>query len=174
MEKKYGMKKIVLIGPESTGKTTLAKALAKHYDCNYVPEYARQYIHDLNRPYQKEDIVTIAKKQIELEETKEKKEPFLFLDTDLIVCKIWSKFKYGECHPWILKQINQRTYHHYLLCNIDLPWQADSQRENPNDRQELFSIYLKEMIKYKKSYSIIKGTENQRLQNAIKILESLS
>ena len=110
------MKKIVLIGPESTGKTTLAKALAKHYDCNYVPEYARQYINDLNRPYQKEDIVTIAKKQIELEETKEKKEPFLFLDTDLIVCKIWSKFKYGECHPWILN--NEHTIITFFAISI--------------------------------------------------------
>jgi NadR type nicotinamide-nucleotide adenylyltransferase len=169
VEKENGMKKIVVIGPESTGKTTLTKALAKHFECDYIEEYARKFIDKLDRPYQKEDILTIAQKQIELEESQKTNQPYLFLDTDLIVCKVWSQYKYGNCHPWILQQIKTRKYHHYLLCDIDLEWQADTQRENPNNRKELFELYKKELIESGKSFSIIRGRE--RLEQAIANME---
>tara|TARA_B110000003_G_scaffold2652_2_gene2788 strand:- start:20425 stop:20937 length:513 start_codon:yes stop_codon:yes gene_type:complete len=165
VEKENGMKKIVVIGPESTGKTTLTKALAKHFECDYIEEYAREFIDKLDRPYQEEDILTIAQKQIELEESQKTNHPYLFLDTDLIVCKVWSQYKYGNCHPWILQQIKTREYHHYLLCDIDLEWQADTQRENPNNRKELFELYKKELIESGKSFSIISGRD--RLEQAI-------
>lgn len=163
MEKKNRMKKIVIIGPESTGKTTLTKSLAKHYNCPFVTEYAREYIDNLNRPYVEDDILKIAKKQIELEDKKHGK--YLFLDTNLIVCKVWSQYKYGRCHPWIIEQIKKREYHHYLLCDIDLKWEKDHQRENPNNREELFEIYKNELSKSESSFTIISG-EN-RIQQAI-------
>jgi NadR type nicotinamide-nucleotide adenylyltransferase len=172
MEKENGMKKIVVIGPESTGKTTLTKALAKHFKCEYVEEYAREYIEKLDRPYQKIDILTIAKKQIELEEKKKENKAFLFLDTNLIVCKVWSQYKYGSCHSWILEQIKKREYHHYLLCDIDIEWEADSQREHPNNRKELFEIYKKELSDLGKSFSVVSGRKNERLLNAISNLSS--
>ena len=163
MEKKNRMKKIVIIGPESTGKTTLTKSLAKHYNCPFVTEYAREYIDNLNRPYVEDDILKIAKKQIELEDKKHGK--YLFLDTNLIVCKVWSQYKHGRCHPWIIEQIKKREYHHYLLCDIDLKLEKDHQRENPNNREELFEIYKNELNKSESSFTIISG-EN-RLQQAI-------
>lgn len=171
MEKENGVKKIVIIGPESTGKTTLTNALAKHFNCPSVNEYAREYIDKLNRSYKEEDILTIAQKQIELEDKEQA--PYLFIDTDLIVCKVWSEYKYGRCHPWILKQIKNRKYHHYLLCDIDLEWEQDPQRENPNDREKLFEIYKEELNKLNKSYSIVSGEKKDRLFNAIKNLSFL-
>lgn len=157
------MKKIVVIGPESTGKTTLTNALAKHFKCPAIPEYAREFIDNLDREYNEADILKIAQKQVELEDEIEGE--YIFLDTNLIVCKVWSQYKYGHCHPWILDQISKREYYHYLLCDIDLPWEKDNQRENPNNREELFQIYKSELIMLGKSFSIISG--KNRLQQAI-------
>lgn len=164
------MKKVVIIGPECTGKSTLTKTLAKHFKVPYVNEYAREYINQLDRMYVESDILTIAKGQIQLEDSHSANSHFLFLDTDLLVCKVWSEFKYGRCHPWILEQIERRHYDHYLLCDIDLPWQADGQREHPNHRQELFEIYQNELKNYTKSYSIVSGSD--RFKFSLNLLQS--
>jgi NadR type nicotinamide-nucleotide adenylyltransferase len=163
------MKKVVIIGPECCGKTTLTHELAKYFNAPFVEEYARKYIDKLKRPYTQEDILEIAKKQIELENAVKTDSNYLFCDTDLIVCKVWSKFKYGNCHPWILQEIALRDYDYYLLCDIDLAWQNDGQREHPKHRQELLDIYKKELTNYKKPYSIIRG--KNRLDSAINILD---
>ena len=164
------MKKVVIIGPECTGKSTLTQALAKHFKASFINEYAREYIDQLGRDYNELDILTIAKGQIQLEDSHATKSNLLFLDTDLIVCKVWSEFKYGRCHPWIVEQIEQRHYDHYLLCDIDLPWQNDSQREHPNHRRELFDIYQNELKKYNKSYSIVSGLD--RFKFSLNLLQS--
>lgn len=167
------MKKVVVIGPECTGKSSLTKALGQHYNTAIVEECAREYIDHLERSYTQDDILNIAKKQITLENTAKKPQgDYLFCDTDLIVCKVWSEFKYGNCHPWILEQIQNRYYDYYLLCDIDLPWQEDQQREHPNHRQELFDIYEGELNKLNKPYSIIRG--QNRLESAIEILDYLN
>ena len=164
------MKKVVIIGPECTGKSTLTQALAKHFKASFINEYAREYIDQLERDYNELDILTIAKGQIQLEDSHSTNSNFLFLDTDLLVCKVWSEFKYGRCHPWIVEQIEQRHYDHYLLCNIDLPWHDDGQREHPNHRRELFDIYQNELKKYNKSYSIISGPD--RFKFSLNLLQS--
>ena len=165
------MKKIVIIGPECTGKSTLTKALANHFNSPYIREYAREYIDSLNRNYHRDDILTIAQKQIELEDNIKPNSKYLFFDTDLIVCKVWSEFKYGQCHPWILEQIEKRHYDHYLLCDINIPWINDRLREHPNHRKELFDIYTKELTDLNKSFSVISG--EHRLQDSIDFLLSL-
>ena len=166
------MKKIVIIGPECTGKSSLTQALSKHFNAPYVEEYAREYISNLERPYTQNDILEIAKRQLALEDTIKTHSDFLFCDTDLIVCKVWSEFKYGNCHPWILEQIQSRHYDYYLLCDIDLPWQNDGQREHPNNRQELLDIYKKELKNLNKAFSVVRG--DQRVYSAINFLQTLS
>lgn len=165
------MKKIVIIGPECTGKSTLTKALANHFNSPYIREYAREHIDSLDRNYQRDDILTIAQKHIELEDNIKPNSKYLFLDTDLIACKVWSEFKYGQCHPWILEQIEKLYYDHYLLCDIDIPWINDGLREHPNHRKELFDIYTKELTDLNKSFSVISG--EHRLQDSIDFLLSL-
>lgn len=165
------MKKIVIIGPESTGKTTLARQLSEHIGCPMVEEYARAYIDGLNRPYQKEDLLEIARGQLKLEDQfNNSNARYLFCDTDLRVIKIWSNLKYHDVHPWILYQIRQRQYHKYLLMDIDLPWHPDPQREHPHSRQRLFDIYREELESSVVPFTIISGTGHQRLQNALKVL----
>jgi NadR type nicotinamide-nucleotide adenylyltransferase len=167
--------KIAITGPESTGKSVLAEQLARHYKTTWVPEFARSFIDGLNRPYVAGDIVTIAKGQAASE--KQHEEPatgLLFCDTELIVTKIWSEFKYGFCDPWILKNISESNYLLYLLCDIDLPWMEDPQREHPHLREQLFRLYEKELTVRNLPFRIVTGIGGVRLENAIHFVEEFT
>ena len=162
------MIKIVLTGPESSGKTTLGRQLADHFQTNYVSEYARQYLNGIERDYEKKDLIEIAKKQIESESILDPhSNHLLFCDTDLITIKVWSDYKYKETAPWILQQIDRRYYDLYLLCVPDIPWEEDPQRENPDDRDALFEIYKNTLLEYNKNFVEIKGSFEERLNTAI-------
>ncbi|MCF8332336.1 MAG: ATP-binding protein [Bacteroidales bacterium] len=166
------MKRIVITGPESTGKSWLAKNLAKHYQTIWVPEYARDYIAHLNRPYQQHDILTIAQQQLKNEEKMlTKADRYLFADTSVLVAKIWSDFVFGQCDPWIEQKIDEHRYDLYLLCYIDTPWEYDPQREHPHARGELFQLYKQELLSRNLPYKIITGIHQNRLENAIKAID---
>ncbi|MCX6268403.1 MAG: ATP-binding protein [Bacteroidetes bacterium] len=166
--------RIAVTGPESTGKSMLAEQLAAHYRTVWVPEYARQYLELLGKPYEEHDILLIAQGQL-LAETSllAQADKYLFCDTELLVTKIWSEVKYNRCDPWILKTIETHTYDLYLLCDIDLPWQYDPLREHPDHRQFLFDLYQNELINRKFSFRVVRGAGSVRLENAIQIIESL-
>jgi NadR type nicotinamide-nucleotide adenylyltransferase len=177
MEKTIDSKiiRVAIVGPESTGKSTLAELLAKHYHTVFVPEYAREYLDEIKRPYTLEDIVVISKKQMQLEdELAHKANNILICDTNLLVTKIWAEHKYGKCPAWIEAQYKQRHYNLYLLCNTDIPWQPDPQREHPHLREELFAIYKTELGKQPAPYSIITGLGDARLKNAVEAIEHFS
>jgi NadR type nicotinamide-nucleotide adenylyltransferase len=164
--------RIAITGPESTGKSELAQKLAQHYHTLWVPEYAREYINQLNRPYTFADILTIAKRQVALEkEMLNKSNRILFSDTELIVCKIWCEYKFEKCHSWILKNLEKQSYDLYLLMDIDLSWQPDPQREHPDKRVELFNLYLDELISRNCSFEIVSGSGEQRFINALNIIK---
>jgi NadR type nicotinamide-nucleotide adenylyltransferase len=183
------LKKVVIIGPESTGKSTLCKQLAAHYKTLWCPEFARKYLLEHGMDYTYDDLLTIAKGQIELEEQYEKamgnrqlaKESsshlplptphsLLFIDTDMWVMKIWCEFVFGKCHQFILDQIAARKYDLYLLCNIDLPWIKDELREYPDleIRKQLYNIYKHGMMNQSTPWVDISGSHEERLQEAIK------
>ncbi|HNQ83228.1 MAG TPA: ATP-binding protein [Bacteroidales bacterium] len=162
------MYRISITGPESTGKSALAKELAAHFGTVWVPEYAREYLEKLGRRYEFEDIAIIAIGQLEQENRMAAKaDQIVFCDTDMLVCKIWSEFRYGHCDAWLQKIVRSHVYDLYLLCDIDLPWEEDPLRENPKERQELFDIYLRELQKMNANFGIVTGTGDQRLRNAI-------
>ncbi len=168
------MKRIAITGPESTGKSFLAKQLANRYNASLVEEYAREYLEKLNRPYSINDIVEIGKGQMKLEEAVAKTEKnILICDTELSVIKIWCEFNYNDCPDWVEENINKYTYDLYLLCNIDIPWQEDPMREHPDKRKELFEIYHKELSSRNTNFRIIEGSEVNRLENAVKFIDEL-
>lgn len=164
----------MIIGPESTGKTTLAKQLADRFGTTWVPEYAREYIDALDRPYKKADLLEIAKVQLEREEQAMSKAKYiLFCDTNLWVIKVWSEYKYGSCHPWVEQQIEQRSYDYYFLTYTDIPWLTDPQREHPQEREALFQIYQQHLGSQPTPFQIIKGNQEQRLQQAIALIDTI-
>lgn len=160
--------KVAITGPESTGKSTIAKALAAHFHTSWVPEYARDYIKKLDNSYRKEDLLKIAAGQLALEgeQAKSANSP-LFCDTDLLVIKIWYEYKYGVVDPFIIEQYQQTHYDLYLLMDIDLPWHYDPQREHPEKRRFFFEWFERELIRKKANYVIVHGSHEERLQNAI-------
>ncbi|MEC7646561.1 MAG: ATP-binding protein [Bacteroidota bacterium] len=155
------MLKIIVTGPESSGKTTLSKALSKHFKISYSHEYARKYLKKLTQDYTQEDLLEIAQRQLASEKNT------TLLDTDLITIKIWSNYKYGNCNKWILHQIQKQKYEKrfYLLCKPDIAWEPDTLRENPENRMELFKLYKKELENLNHKYYIIEG--KNRVKNAI-------
>jgi nicotinamide riboside kinase len=150
--------KIIITGPESSGKTTLCEQLSNHLNIPFAKEFARSYIDNLDRIYITGDLLSIAKEQLKSELNSQ------LLDTDLITIKIWSEYKYGRCDKWILDQIEkQKTEKRfYLLCKPDINWQADKQRENPNDREELFEIYKQELESLGHIYFVVKGKDREQ------------
>ena len=167
------LKKIAVIGPESTGKSELCQQLAAHYQTEWVPEFARFYLDRLNRPYEQHDLKAIAEGQLTWEDDKASyARDFLFCDTNLIVIKIWSDHKYGNTDPWIEEQLALRQYDYYLLNNIDLPWRPDPQREHPQLRKHFFDTYQGYLDQYHLPFSIVSGIEEDRKKSAISALES--
>ena len=123
------MKKIAIVGPESSGKSTLAQELMLRARAWYVSEVAREYIDNLERPYGEADLLEIAHAQARNEEMVSSEfKGLMVCDTDLITIRIWSEEKFGRCHPWILEQSEKRHYDHWLLCMPDIPWEPDPQR----------------------------------------------
>ena len=176
------IKKIAVIGPESSGKSTLCEALSKHYRTSWCPEYARTYLLEKGTRYQYEDLLPIAKGQIMLEEEylhsilNQSSSPLLFIDTDMYVMKVWSEFVFGQCHKFILDQIVSRQYDAYLLCKPDVLWVQDALREYPDEgtRQTLYHYYKDLMMHQHTSWIEIDGLYNERIHKAIGFVDWLS
>ena len=171
--------RIVLYGPESSGKTTLAKALAKQFQTTWVPEFARNYLQEKwdqkKEVCSLEDLIIIAKGQINQENNLiEDANKFLFCDTNVLITKAWSETHFnGYCAPEIQYWVDTFKYDHYFLTDIDVPWEADDLRDRPNNRKQMLD-YFENILKNKKaSYTLLKGNLNLRLEKAKVILETL-
>ena len=168
------MIKVAIIGAESTGKTVLSQSLAQHYNACLVPEYARQYLTNLDREYDQADLLDIAKGQVNaINECVLAYKEILFSDTDLNVIKVWSEYKYGNCDPWILHQIELQNFDFYLLTDFDIPYEEDPLRENPDDRGYFFNVYQNLLKEKGLPFAVISGSKDHRLQLAIKHINPL-
>ncbi|MEO6584135.1 MAG: ATP-binding protein [Ferruginibacter sp.] len=179
------LKKIVVLGPESTGKSTLCQQLAGHYNTTWVPEFARHYLQTNGIAYTLSDLSLIAQGQLQSEDEVigriEKKFPKnkpgfqpVFIDTDMYVMKVWSEFAFNACDNKILNAIANRTYHLYLLCNPDLPWQKDNLREYPDlqTREKLYHYYKDVLLNQPLPFVEIKGKYQERLHIAINAVDA--
>lgn len=166
------MYKIAITGPESTGKSSLAEALASHYNTLWVPEFAREYLAEIDRDYNPEDIIAIAKGQYNSEiQTAKNAHKIIFCDTEFIVLKIWLKYRFDITSEWIEDKVKNHRYDLYLLMDIDIEWVFDPLREHPEKREYFFDLFKSELQKNQLNYRIISGTGIQRNQNAINAID---
>jgi len=171
------MKKIVIIGPESTGKSTLCEQLAAHYNTVWCPEFAREYLVQNGTNYSYDDLLKIAMGQLQLEDNMLlNANGYFFIDTDMYVMKVWCEVVFQDCHTWILKQAAARSYDLYLLCNVDLPWVEDELREYPDlaMRQRLYKMYKDIMVNSGTRWVDISGSYSERLQTAITAIDTIT
>ena len=163
--------RVAITGPESTGKTTLAKSLAERYNTVWVPEYARSYLEKLGRPYEEEDLVKIAEGQIASDKSLETKaNRILFCDTEMLVLKIWSEYRYKRCDRRILSLLKAQRYDLYFLTAPDMPWEPDPLRENSSDRAYLFHLYKIFFAVSRLHYRILTGSQSDRTEQAVEII----
>ena len=178
-QRKTNCKRIVIYGPESTGKTTLACDLANHYKTNWVPEYAREYLQrkwDLHKEKcNLDDLINIALCQIKKENKMiPKSRKFIFCDTNVLVTKVWSEMYFkGYCPAQIKNILKSVRYDYYFLTNIDVPWVKDDLRDRPNNREEMFNYFKKQLDINKIQYSVVSGDNQERLKRASLILDKI-
>jgi NadR type nicotinamide-nucleotide adenylyltransferase len=165
--------KIAITGPESTGKTQLSRQLATYFEGLCIPEYARSYVESLSRPYTYLDVLHIAGKQIkEIEDSHTRNDNYVFLDTELIITRVWLEVVYSFSPEWLNTALSNSKIDLYLLCNLDIPWIEDNIRENGGEmREKLFHIYKQLIETNGFRYRIVTGTGNLRFKNALSAIE---
>ena len=169
---KSEIKKIAVVGPESTGKSTMSAYLAEHYHTVWVPEYAREYCEKLTEPPTWQDEINMFEGQLALEkELLPKANHILICDTTFITVKIWSDQIFGKSPQQVLDQLPNHKYDLYLLLNIDMPWQEDPLRDFPHMREHFMAVWYKELDALNANYVLITGTGETRYQNAVKAID---
>lgn len=192
------IKKIVVIGPESTGKSTLCSLLASHYNTVWCREYAREFLLNHGTDYTYEDLLTIARGQLLLQDatvqhvanstwltvqkalgnnvaSANNSAPLIFIDTDMYVMKVWCEYVFGKCHQFILDEIIKQKYDLYLLCKPDIAWVKDELREYPDEkiRVELYHMYKDVLINQEVPWTEVSGDYEQRLRMAVKAVDNM-
>jgi nicotinamide riboside kinase len=164
---------ISIVGPESSGKTSLAEALALHFDAPWLPEYAREYLE--GRPdYVEDDLEAIAREQVSREQGIMEENPELvILDTDLVVIAIWWAEVFGHVPDWVSHHLENQAPRSYLLVHPDLPWEPDPLRVSPHDRDRLFGLYQSFLRKEGFSVAEVSGQGEARVARALSALSEI-
>ena len=165
------MLRIAITGPESSGKTTLAKALSEHYNISFVPEFARTYLEKTEGKYKQLDLDIIAQGQLKSIISAE--DTIVISDTDFSVLEIWSQYKYKNTSELINKLVQKDLFDLHILCSPDIPWEADLLRENPNSRDLLFKLYSKSLNSNNKNFIVVNGSAKNRLEKSIQAVDPL-
>ncbi len=162
-------RKIAVVGPESTGKSTMANYLAKELGTVCVPEYARYYCKNLNNQYTLQYETNMFYGQVALEEalTASANNGLMVCDTTILTVKIWSDHLFGYTPEEVTEEIRSRKYDLYLLMDIDLPWEDDPLRDFPTERAHFMQVWKEELKALQAEYVIISGLEEARLQNGL-------
>lgn len=164
--------KIAVVGPESTGKSTMSAYLAKHYHTVWVPEYARDYCAKLTAPCTWQDEINMFYGQMDLEtEMLPLANEILICDTTFITVKIWSDYTFGRTPQEVLDELPKHPYDFYLLLNIDLPWEEDPLRDFPHMREHFMEVWIKELKALNARYVLISGTGDDRYKNAVRAID---
>lgn len=159
------MIRVAITGPESSGKTTLCRSLSEHLNVSFVPEFARSYLEKTNGEYDQPDLDKIAMGQ--LERVNSSNSEVVISDSDFSVLEIWSQYKYGSVSTSIQELVKQDLFDLHILCTPDIPWEEDSLRENPNNREQLFELYKDSLSNYGKNFIVVSGSHEGRFEKSL-------
>ena len=167
--------KIAFVGPESTGKTTLASQLAEEFNTNWIPEFARDYLQEKWDLKQEicviEDLIPIAIGQTQLEnEALKNANKILFCDTNVLVTKVFSDIYYNSCDTIIAKAAKKHKYDLIFLTDVDVPWEKDDLRDKPEDRAASIVVFEQALVEFDKPFIKLSGNKEERLEKASKIV----
>ena len=165
------MLRIAITGPESSGKTTLARAISEHYNISFVPEFARTYLEKREGKYVQLDLDNIAQGQFKRLISSE--DSIVISDTDFSVLEIWSQYKYKNTSDLIKKIARKQMFDLHILCSPDIPWEEDPLRENQNTREELFELYKESLNRYNKNFIVVNGTPKNRLEKSLQAIDNI-
>jgi len=169
------MIRVAFTGPESSGKSTLAKAVSETLSGTYIEEFARTYLEEQGPDYDIDDLDIMANGH--LESIQNTSDELQLVDTDFIMFKIWSEYKYDAATPLTHRLVSENWFNLHVLCAPDIPWEPDELRENPDDRDALFLQYVETLEKLRKPYIIVEGSTDKRLkkvEEAIRQLQRIS
>jgi NadR type nicotinamide-nucleotide adenylyltransferase len=170
---KSKIKKIAIVGPESTGKSTMSAYLAAHYKTAWVPEFARGYCEKLKEPPTWQDEINMFYGQLALEEEYlPKASKILICDTTFITVKIWSDYIFGRSPQQVLDELPNHPYDLYLLLSIDLPWEDDPLRDFPHMREHFMQVWHNELKALDANYVLISGTGQDRYESAVAAIDN--
>jgi NadR type nicotinamide-nucleotide adenylyltransferase len=168
------IKKIAIVGPESTGKSTMSQILAKHFNVLWVPEYARYYCANLTADCTLQDEINMFHGQVALEDSilAIADSDFIICDTTFLTVKIWSDEMLGLTPEVVLNALPRKPYDLYLLLDIDLPWEEDPLRDFPDKREYFMNVWYKELNALGANYKVISGLGDKRISCAIQSVEN--
>jgi NadR type nicotinamide-nucleotide adenylyltransferase len=168
------MRRVTVTGSESTGKTWLAKRLARHFETVWVPEFSREYVVHKGAPLDASDVEPIARGQMNSEDaTLPRARDLAILDTDLVSTVVYAKHYYGSCPQWVEHSARKRLADLYLLCDIDVPWVPDVVRDRPEARQEIHASFLEHLERYGAHRALVRGSWEERETAGISAITSL-
>ncbi|NOQ74255.1 MAG: AAA family ATPase [Crocinitomix sp.] len=165
------MIRIAITGPESSGKTTLCQALSEHFKVAFIPEFARTYLEGTKGEYEQSDLDQIGRGQLKSIQSSQNK--IAVCDSDFSVLEIWSHYKYGNVSDFISELVDKEIFDLHILCTPDIPWEADPLRENPDNRSQLFELYVASLNKYNKNYIIVSGEHINRVEKSLERIDHL-
>lgn len=172
MEDISPIRKIAIVGPESTGKSTLSEQLALHYDTVWVPEFARSYCEQLTAPCSWQDEINMFRGQLQLEkELLPRANRILICDTTFLTVKIWCDYTFGRSPQEVLEELPKHPYDFYLLMDIDIPWQDDPLRDFPNLREHFLEVWHRELRTLGANYQLVSGNYEERLTRATNYID---
>ena len=165
------MIRIAITGPESSGKTSLAEQLAKHFSADLITEFARTYLEAQDGKYTKSDLPIIASGH--LSNIIKSQNSIQIIDTDFIGMKIWSDYRFQNTEESIIELIHQNTFDAHILCTPDIPWEEDPLRENQHDRDVLFELFQQELQAFNKEYIVVAGSHDNRFKESVSYVQAL-